>query len=135
MYAMSRNTMNPYADVYARTGVEDASPHRLIQMLMEGFIARVYAAKGCMEHGEIAMKGENITKAIAIAGGLDACLDLDKGGELGQNLHNLYEYIVNRLFLAHANNDAEILDETVSLMSEIKAGWDAIPEELRGGVR
>jgi flagellar protein FliS len=36
-----------------------------------------------------------------------------------------------RLVEANLKSDVTILDEVISLMSEIKSGWDAIPEEVR----
>lgn len=134
MYAMSRNLTNPYADAYVQTSVQEASPHRLIHMLMEGFLGRVAAAKGAMERGDVALKGESITKAIAIVGGLDECLDMEKGGELADNLRALYVYMGDRLLEANINSDAAILDEVSRLMREIKSGWESIPEEFRNGV-
>lgn len=134
MYAMSRNVTNPYADAYVRTSVQEASPHRLIHMLMEGFLGRVAAAKGAIERGDVALKGESITKAIAIAGGLDDCLDMEKGGELADNLRALYVYMGDRLLQANVNSDVAILDEVSRLMREIKSGWESIPEEFRNGV-
>ncbi|WP_054773110.1 flagellar export chaperone FliS [Methylogaea oryzae] len=131
---MSRNLTNPYADAYVQTSVQEASPHRLIHMLMEGFLGRVAAAKGAIERGDIALKGESITKAIAIVGGLDDCLDMEKGGELASNLRALYVYMGERLLDANIKNDVAILDEVSRLMREIKSGWESIPEEFRNGV-
>lgn len=134
MYAISRKNMNQYANAYVQTSVQEASPHRLIQLLMEGFLGRVYGAKAAIERGDIAAKGENISKAIAIVGGLDECLDVAQGGELAGNLRALYQYMGHRLLEANVGNDVALLDEVVALMVEIKSGWDAIPEALRGGV-
>jgi len=125
-----RQFVNKYANVSAQAGINDASPHRLIQMLMEGFLARVNTAKGAMEYGNVPVKGENISKAIAIVGGLEEGLDMEKGGELAQNLRDMYHYIRNRLLVASRENQPQILDEVAGLMREIKSAWDAIPNEL-----
>ncbi|CAI8952280.1 flagellar export chaperone FliS [Methylocaldum szegediense] len=125
-----RQFVNEYANVNAQAGINDASPHRLIQMLMEGFLARVNTAKGAMKYGNVTVKGENISKAIAIVGGLEEGLDMEKGGELAQNLRNMYHYIRSRLLVANKENQPQILDEVAGLMREIKSAWDAIPNEL-----
>ncbi len=108
-----------------------ADPHRLVQMLMEGFLTRVANAKGAMRRGETAAKGTEIGKAISIVDGLRASLDMQRGGELAENLSGLYEYMQGRLLQANLHNDTDRLDEVARLMREIKAGWDGIADEAR----
>ncbi|MCC5857854.1 MAG: flagellar export chaperone FliS [Ectothiorhodospiraceae bacterium] len=108
-----------------------ADPHRLVQMLMEGFLTRVASAKGAMRRGEAAAKGTEIGKAISIVDGLRASLDMQRGGELAENLSGLYEYMQGRLLQANLHNDTDRLDEVARLMREIKAGWDGIADEAR----
>lgn len=118
--------VNQYANVHNESGLTDASPHYLIQMLMEGFLARVNTAKGAMARSDMELKSVYISRAMAIVGGLNEAVDLEKGGEIAVNLRQLYDYIGNRLLQASCENDERILDEVTSLMREIKEGWDAI---------
>ncbi len=123
--------MKQYQQVSVHSGIMDASPHRLVQMLMEGMLEKVALAKGNMANNNIASKGENISKAIAIVGGLHGSLNKDEGGEIAENLNNLYDYMANRLVIANLHNDEAILDEVASLMVEVKIGWDGIPEAFK----
>lgn len=123
--------MRQYQQVSVHSGIMDASPHRLVQMLMEGFLERIAVAKGNIDRKEIAKKGENISRAIAIVNGLQASLNTEAGGELAENLNNLYDYMSLRLVAANSNNDVGILDEVAGLMQQIKSGWDSIPDEYR----
>ena len=124
--------MNPnaalkqYGQVSAHGGVMDASPHRLIQMLMEGAITRVLSARGHMERGKTADKGSQISMAISIIDGLRLSLDRERGGEIATNLEGLYEYMGRRLLEANLNNDLVILDEVLGILREIKGAWDQI---------
>jgi flagellar protein FliS len=122
----NRRAANQYVDVLHNSSLGEDSPHRLIQMLLEGFLARVNSAKGAMEHGEIEAKGRYISHAIGIVGGLIDGLDMERGGELSTNLYNLYQYINVRLVEANLQNNVEILDEVTGLMRNIKEAWDAI---------
>ncbi|NOT85657.1 MAG: flagellar export chaperone FliS [Methylococcaceae bacterium] len=127
MYPNSyRQKAGQYASVQTSSQIEDASPHQLIVMLMEGFLARVNSAKGAIVQKDVEAKNVFINKAIGIIGGLHEALDLEKGGEIAQNLNNLYTYISKRLFQASIENNTEMLDEVAGLMREIKGGWDAI---------
>ena len=47
-------------------------------------------------------------------------------GEVATNLNNLYDYMMRTLLRANAGNDGELVDEVVSLLVEIKTGWDEI---------
>ncbi len=118
--------LRQYQSVNTQAQVADASPHRLIQMLMEGGLSRLAQAKGAMLHGQGAQKGELISKAIGIIGGLREGLDLNQGGEIAANLDRLYEYMVACLVEANVTNDAAILDEVADLLRNVKSGWDAI---------
>jgi len=125
------SAMKQYQQVSVHSGIMDASPHRLVQMLMEGALEKIALAKGNMANNEIANKGENISKAIAIISGLQSSLDYDSGGEVAENLSNLYDYMSSRLVIANLRNDESILDEVASLMVEIKMGWDSIPDAFK----
>lgn len=125
-FAGVRNALDQYSRNAVQTGVESASPHRLIQMLMEGALGKIAAAKGNMEHGNIQAKGDQIGSAISILDGLKSSLDKEKGGEIAQNLDDLYIYMERRLIEAHSNNDTAILDEVSDLLRQIKEAWDAI---------
>ena len=118
--------MRQYQSVNNQAQAISADPHRLIQMLMEGGLTRLAQARGAMERNQTALKGELVGKAIAIIGGLRQALDVQKGGEIAENLDRLYEYMTTRLMEANLKNDPVILEEVSGLLREVKNGWDAI---------
>jgi len=118
-----------YKKVGNQSAAEFASPHRLIQMLLEGALEKMVIAKGLMERNDIQGKGENISWAIRIIGGLQASLDADKGGEVAETLGSLYTFVVEHLALANAENDTTKIDECIQIIRNIKEGWDGISEE------
>jgi flagellar protein FliS len=129
-FAGVRNALDQYSQNAVRTGIESASPHRLIQMLLEGALGKIAAAKGHMERGEIQPKGEQIGSAISIIEGLKSSLDKDRGGEIAQNLDDLYIYMERRLIEANRGNDTSLLDEVSDLLRQIKEAWDAIADQV-----
>lgn len=128
MYAMAknRNGAKQYADVHNVSGLGEETPHRLVQMLMEGFLARINSAKGAIAHGDMEAKSVYISKALGIVGGLNEAVDLEHGGDIAANLNQLYNYISIRLLDASSENNEQILDEEASLMKDVKEAWDAI---------
>jgi len=106
-------------------------PHQLVELLMDGAIDSVNSAKHHMIENNIALKGEDISKAISILTGLMASLDMDQGGEISKNLIALYDYMLTKLVEANVSDISENLEEVSELLNEIKSGWAAIPQEVR----
>ena len=125
-----RSALKKYNQVRAHVQTEGASPHRLIQVLMEGAMEKIRVAKGLLERREIPEKVRNINWALTIIDGLRQSLDMEKGGEIAQNLESLYDYMQRRLVVANMENNPQILDEVSGLMLEIKSAWDAVPENI-----
>lgn len=123
--------LNSYNQVAVQSNASYASPHRLIQMLLEGALEKIAIAKGQMVRGQVSSKGQHIGWAISIVGGLRASLDLAAGGDIAQNLDALYDYMERRLLHANLKNDAATLDEVAGLLREVKSAWDAIPEHVQ----
>ena len=55
-----------YQKVAVESGVDSASPHKLIKMLFEGAIARLQNAASCMESQQIERRSELISSALSI---------------------------------------------------------------------
>lgn len=120
-----------YKKAGTQTSIESASPHRLIQMLLEGAVEKLRSAKRYMQSGDRALKGSHIAWVVSILDGLRMSIDKEAGGEIGRNLDDLYEYMARRLIEANAQNDLDALDEVSVLLFEIKSAWDAVPEAMQ----
>lgn len=131
MQLTASKNISAYTQVNKYSGVTDANPHRLVQMLLEGALEKLASVKYFLKRGEISKKGESIGQVIAIINGLRGSLDFETGGVIAENLDRLYDYMERRLLTANLKNDESILDEVNSLLKEIKAGWDAIPVEYK----
>jgi len=123
---MSRHNLaaQQYGAMDLQSRTEKASPHQLIQMLIDGAIVRIRASIGHIERGETVKKAELIGKAINIIDGLRGSLDMEKGGQLSTNLDELYFYITRKLLEANAENNTQVC----SILEEIKSAWDSIKE-------
>jgi flagellar protein FliS len=134
----SRNAAQQYHTVRSHGQVADASPARLVQVVYEHILANLATAQGCMQRiennlplNDVVAKCKAIGKAVRLIGHLDATLDMEKGGKISENLHNLYLYMLGRLTTANATNDARIVEEISSLVGTIKKGWDQIVKDGR----
>jgi len=130
--ANAQSALKEYGKVSVQSGASYASPHRLILMLIDGALEKISSAKGFMQRNDIASKGNYISWAISIIEGLRLSLDNDAGGEVAENLENLYEYMGRRLLEANLNNDESMLDEVSDLLNTIKSAWLEIPVDMQG---
>lgn len=127
--------MNPmlalrqYQKVNGVAQTSEASPHRLVQMLMQGGLDRMAQAKGAIARNDIAQRGILLGKAIDIIGGLREGLDLENHGDSLAELDSLYIYMSRRLTEANLKGDPTIIDEVARLLITVKEGWDAIGDQ------
>jgi flagellar secretion chaperone FliS len=123
----ARRAIGAYVQTGIETGVPEADPHKLVQMLFEGALAALADARLKLTGGDIPGRGKAISKAISIVdSGLRASLDLEKGGDLAARLDSLYEYICTRLFDANLRGQAQPLEEASSLLGELQEAWTGI---------
>ena len=122
-----------YQSIATQSRVADASPHRLIQLMMERALTKIDLAKTQMQEGRIADKGNNISDAISIINGLQASLNHSADQRLSENFDALYAYMMRRLLEANLHNDRSMLSEVANLLRELKEAWDAVADQEEGG--
>ena len=128
----SANKLN----AYRANAVGSASPESLIVMLYDGAIRFLGAALRAFEHDDPLDFNltihNNITKTQAIIRELNHALDLENGGELGQNLASLYYYFDQRLQEANINKDRAGIEEILSRISDLRDAWSESLEKQTG---
>ncbi|KAA0876594.1 flagellar export chaperone FliS [Nitrincola tapanii] len=128
---MIANALKQYKSVDLQATVQTASPHKLISMLLAGALEAYAKGKGAAERKDFEARANHLNKAMEIVLGLKSCLDMDQGGEVSENLDRLYDYILMNTLTASRNNDAELIQELIGLLLEVKEGWDEMPLEFR----
>jgi len=127
MFGSNQHGVNVYAKISVETGVQAASPNKLIIMLYEGAISACRSAIVHMQNKDIPNKGAMLSKAIMIIeSGLRMSLDKKAGGEIAVSLDALYAYMSHRLTLANIRNQPELVQEVIKLLIELKSAWEAI---------
>jgi flagellar secretion chaperone FliS len=122
-----------YSQVGVETGVQGASPHKLVAMLFDGYFESVARAQAALAAGNIEVKGREIGRAVRIVDeGLKASLDPQGGGALAADLGDLYAYVTVRLTHANLRNDAAALDECRALMQPLHEAWMSIAPQVDG---
>jgi flagellar protein FliS len=119
-------------DEYKRNKVITASGVELIIQLYDEVMNNIRLAKPILTKGdklsfdEIKTKNKALNKAVNVVTALADSLDMEKGGEISDNLSKLYEFINLRLLNANLNNDPVMLDEATRVLHELREAWIGI---------
>ena len=125
----------PGLSAYTQTNIESivhqATPHKLIEMLFRGAKDALAQAMGAIERKNFEVKSTKISKAAEIILNLQTYLDREQGGEVADNLNELYTYMAKVLIDANRTNDVEKLREVSTLLDTLAGGWASMPEEVK----
>jgi flagellar protein FliS len=111
---------------YQNTAVTTQTRGRLIVLLYEGAIKFSKLAMSEIEAGNWEAKGRYVNRAIDIINELDTILDMEAGGEIAKNLRKLYAFMVHHLGQANIKRDPKLIQEVITLLTELNDGWKAI---------
>jgi len=113
-----------YQRINVETSMHTMDQHQLVHLLYQGVLDAVTAARGAIARNDVALKCNSIAKAVRIIEeGLATALDRENGGQIAQNLSDLYEYCLDRLVQANLHNDDAMLEEVARIIGPIAQGW------------
>ena len=125
----------PGLSAYTQTNIEsivhEATPHKLIEMLFKGAKDALSQAVGAIERKDFEAKSKKISKATEIILNLQTYLDKEKGGEVADNLNELYTYMATTLIDANRLNDASKVREVAGLLETVSDGWRSMSDEYK----
>lgn len=127
MMMLNRRAVADYGDVMVESGVAEADPTQLVQMLLDGLVESLTIAEGHIQRKDIPEKTKQLTRAGRIVLGLQGSLDYERGGEIARNLGELYGYLTRRLLHINLRNDIEALHEVKGLVEDIRQAWRTVP--------
>ena len=122
--------MNAY-NTYAETQTQTADPGELVVMLYRGAARFLAAAIEAVDANNLQTANNSFVRAQAIITELRETLDLKRGGDLAQNLSNIYEYMNNRLIEANLRKDAQPAREILTLLRELLPAWEQAARETK----
>jgi flagellar protein FliS len=116
---------------YQKTQVTTASPEKILIMLYDGAIRFAKIALGRLENRDMAGKGVNIGKAMAIVSELQSTLNHDVGGEIAGNLERLYVYLTEEFTKFNMNNSPAHLENAIKILTVLRDTWVEAAEIVR----
>ena len=122
----SRDQAKTYQEIELQAKINQASPHKLIEMLFEGLLLKLQYARQNAEEGRRRQQDDAIQKAVEILMGLHGSISTEVESDLPYNLARLYEYMQRQLLRARIGNTLPILDEMIALVEPLATGWREI---------
>ena len=113
-------------NVYQETAIGTQNRGRLIVMLYDGAVKFLRQAIEDIQRGDAAAKGRHIAKAQDILFELNTVLDMEKGGQIAQNLRALYNFMQRHLTQANIRKDPRMIQEVIDLLEELNQGCRVI---------
>ena len=108
---------------YEQASFFTANPLKLVLMCYEGAIASLKLARDSYAARDYETKGRSLKKALDIIHELNACLDMNKGGEIAANLRALYGYMSQALTEADLKKDLDVFGAVINMLEELEAEW------------
>ncbi len=108
---------------YMQTQITTTNQGELLLMLYAGAIKFLAQAKEEIEKKNYAEKGMLISKAMDIIAELDGSLNMEKGGELSKNLHQLYMFCNSHLLKASIKMNAKFVDDVINILEGLRSAY------------
>lgn len=111
---------------YKQVQVKTANNKKLLIMLYQGCIKFLRIAKKSIQEEDMENANEYLKKSQAIIDELRYTLDMEKGGEIANNLYQLYSFMYSELISANINKEIEPIENVEEMMLELLDSWKEI---------
>lgn len=116
---------------YKNTSVQSASREKILLMLYEGAIKFTKLAIKAAEEKKIADRGMNIGRAFDIIMELNNTLDHKVGGDVANQLEQLYMFMMEQYTKANISGSPEPLQTNLKLLNTLYDGWVQAVEKIK----
>ena len=99
------------------------SKEKILLLLYEKAIFCLKVARKGLEEENPKVKGENLSKVLAILTEFECALDKENGGAIADSLAELYTYCTDRLTAANIYNDGNAIQEVEAILAELYEGF------------
>ena len=108
---------------YHQTSVQTSDQLTLIVMLYDGMLRYLRKAHTCIEVQDIEGAHNYLMRSKDIVNELLSTLRVEKSGEVGGNLRDLYLYMFRRILEANLNKDPQSVQDVLRIAGTLRQGW------------
>ncbi|HEY0794397.1 MAG TPA: flagellar export chaperone FliS [Acidisarcina sp.] len=114
---------------YRRSATEGATCVGLTIALYDTLAGDLKRAAVAERSGDIEKRTREINHGLTVIGYLESWVDPANGPELAQSLKVLYGYLRGKMMEGQLKRSAEILEEQVSLILQVRGSWQQLELE------
>ncbi len=116
---MAVNPQQRYLEVQVKT----ATPEKLVTMLYDGAIRFMRQAQKHLAAQDFLEAHNNLLRAQDILYELMANLNMEAGGEIAQNLCQLYDFMITTLIEANIKKDSSKVETVLVMLTDLRQTW------------
>ncbi len=120
---------------YKKQELMTASPARLVVMLYDRATQSLNDAIRAIELGDIERRWKSNKNANEVITHLAMTLDFEKGGQIAQNLNDLYKFMLRTLINVDVRNDPQAARDVIKLLEPLRESWDQIAKGNDGAAK
>ena len=108
--------------------VENNDPHGVIKEILYELKKNLTTLAYCLEDNKNSpeIKSKCFSKSLTAIYILQSSLDFKLGGEIAQNLFDLYEFCRTTIIKSFSKKDFEAIYKVIEIISDILDGWSSI---------
>jgi flagellar protein FliS len=114
------------ANVYREREVLTASPEKLIVIVFDHVLVNLRRARVAIEAGNIERRAQALGKAREGVMELMVSIDVERGGEVANNLRALYSFVVREILEIGRTRDKARLDAVVNVVGNLRDAFATI---------
>jgi len=111
---------------YRQNDLNTSNRGKIVVMLYSGAINFLNQAIIAISENDMPKKGKLIQKAVDIVEELNIALDLKNGGDIAENLRQIYLFLIRYLSQANIDNDAIKLEKVIGILDRFKTAFEEI---------
>ena len=116
-----------------RSEVKRARPTQVVVMLYNEAILSLTAAIKAMQQNDIEERCNRVNVVTEIVGTLHMSLDMEKGGEIAEQLGHIYRFVLAQLIRINIHSDAEGAAKIIDLLKPLRDAWQEVDQRMAEG--
>ena len=108
---------------YQKNELANLNPGQIVARLYQALEQSLKSSCNTLTAGEAGPQGEQLGRALAIIGELQAALNMEEGGEIAANLNDLYSFLTVEISQANISRDATRLNNAIKTVAPLTEAW------------